>query len=164
MIPDSLLTWKVVKLCVSNIAPSFLLPCVLILPYGRAVPPAHCALTYLLLSAWSYGFLLHAGGQNIFLSLFILMLDLSIFCHLGTSWPIHLYDLPPLSLYAGGSCFSPSLCTISVRATALCCPRQHPLLRGLSKWCPLELCSTQPRQPSTALFTYIPQNSKPQHF
>lgn len=85
------------------------------------------------------------------------MLDLSICCHLGTSWPIHLYDLPALSLFSGigGSCFSPSQCTISIRATALSCPRQHPLLCGLSKWCPLELCSTQPRQPYTALYSHI---------
>ena len=39
--------------------------------------------------------------------LVILMLDLSIFCHVGTSWPIHLCALPPLSFFSGigGSCF-----------------------------------------------------------
>lgn len=79
---------------------------------------------YLLLSAWSFGFLLHARGQNIFLSLFILMLDLSLFCHVSTSWPIHLCALPALSFFSGigGSCFS--LLSVPFPSGPLHCPVQ----------------------------------------
>ena len=49
--------------------------------------------------------------------------------------------------------FFPSQRPISIRATALSFPRQHPLLCHLCKWCPLELCSSQFRQ-HTQLCTY----------
>ena len=56
--------------------------------------------------------------------LVILMLDLSIFCHVGTSWPIHLCALPPLSFFSGigGSCFF--LLSIPFPSGPLHCPVQ----------------------------------------
>ena len=124
---DSIFTLKVAKQCISNLTPSFLQYVLSFYCKEELFLPSHCSVSYLLLSAWNYGFFLQEGGRNIFLSLFILMLKLSHILPFGYKLAHLSLWHAPFSLFSGiGSNHSQLVyrfhqghCTVLFQATLL---------------------------------------------